>query len=149
MKYSIVFLLVVFMACSDNEPVPCEVVPEPFSFKVVDQSGNNRLTANDRPANTRIFYLRNNTEISLELEFRGSDEETYGVSGVLPLLSAGSNVDTYYLERGSATDTLLVRVSEQVPGNNCEGYSYDAVTFNGAPAEYDTTAEPPVYVLLE
>ncbi len=148
MKYPtlFLFLLLAFAACEDDGPAPCEMVPEPFRFTVVDQSGNKQFTSDNRPDNTRIFYIRDgNTEVSLELNFRGNTGDRYGESGVLPLLSGGANVETYYLERNSTLDTLFVQVS----GDNCVGYVYDVVTFNGVTATLDDTAEPPVYVLVE
>lgn len=145
MRYLPVLLLAIFAACDDDESPPCTNQPEPFRFRVVDQSGGNLLVS--RPNNTRMFYIENATDVSLELEFEGNDEETYGVSNVLPILSVFNDVDTYYLERGNNVDTLVVRVSELQPGNSCGGYSYDAVSFNSAQATYDDTTEPPVYIL--
>lgn len=146
MKYLILALLVLTAACNDDEPAPCEIVPEPFRFTIVDPSGNKQLTSDNQPANTRIFYLRDgDTEVSLELNFRGNTGARYGESGVLSLLSAGANIETYYLERDGSLDTLFVQVS----GDNCTGYAYDAVTFNGIAATLDDTVEPPVYVLVE
>lgn len=148
MKYPIIFLLILFAfaACNDDEPALCEALPEPFRFTIVDASGNKQLTADNQPDNTRIFYLRDgDTEVSLELSFRGTTGARYGESGVLSLLSAGADIETYYLERDSSLDTLFVQVS----GDNCAGYAYDAVTFNGTPATFDDTVEPPVYVLVD
>ena len=151
MKHPIVFLLILFAftACEDDEPAPCTVEPEPFRFVIVDQSGNNQLSSNNTPVNTRIFYLENGANITLELFFEGSGGATYGVSPVLPLTSLGSAPDFYFLERGDALDTLSVRVSREPPGSNCGEYVYGAVTFNGVTVKYDTTANPPVYVLVE
>ncbi len=151
MRYPALFLLLLFAfaACSDDDVNCDEVQPEPFRFRLVDQSGDNRLAANERPGNIRIFYLRGTTEVSLELEFEGSNQGTYGVSAVLPYSSVFENVETYYLERDSDIDTLFVQASQRSPGNRCAGFSYDAVTFNRIAATLDDTVDPPVYVLVE
>ena len=150
MKYSVVFLLALWTmaACEDEEPEPCTVEPEPFRFIIVDQTGANQLSDDLRPDNTRIFFLENGDDISLELYYEGSGEATYGVSPVLPLISV-AGPDFYLLERGSTLDTLSVRVTREPPGSNCGEYVYSTVTFNGVAAEYDTTTDPPVYVLVE
>ena len=147
MKYPtlFLFLLFAFAACSDDD-VNCEIEPEPFRFTVVDQLGNKQFTSDNQPDNTRIFYVRDgSTEVSLELSFRGNTGDRYGESGVLPLLSGGADVETYYLERNGTLDTLFVQVS----GDNCVGYVYDVVTLNGVAATLDDTVEPPVYVLVK
>ncbi len=148
-RYFTLLLLVVTAACSDDDPDCLDVTPEAFRFRLVDQAGNNRLTADERPDNIRIFYLRNTTEVSLQLEFEGSGGETYGISSVLPYISIYQNADTYFLERGNNIDTILVRASERSPGNQCAGFSYDEVAFNGVAVTLDDTVDPAVYVLVE
>ncbi|MGB3776934.1 MAG: hypothetical protein WA960_01140 [Tunicatimonas sp.] len=142
------FLLFAFAACEDEEPAPCTIEPEPFRFVIVDALDSNQLSSDNTPANTRIFYLENGTNITLELFFEGSGEATYGVSPVLPLSSLGGRTD-FLLERGDTLDTLSVRVSREPPGSDCGEYVYGAVTFNGVTAALDDTVEPPVYVLVE
>ncbi len=115
---------------------------------IVDALDSNQLSSDNTPANTRIFYLENGTNITLELFFEGSGEATYGVSPVLPLSSLGGRTD-FLLERGDTLDTLSVRVSREPPGSDCGEYVYGAVTFNGVTAALDDTVEPPVYVLVE
>ena len=146
MKYLTLTLLVLMAACSEDEPASCEIEPEPFRFTIIDQSGNRQLTADNQPANTSIFYLRGgDTEEFLELYFRGNTGARYGESPVLPVLSAGAGIETYYLKRNNSLDTLFVQVS----GDNCVGYAYDTVVFNGVAAALDNTVDPPVYVLVE
>ena len=151
MKYSITFPLILFAfaACNEEEPEPCNVQPEPFRFVIVDPSGSNRLSDGVRPDNTRIFYLRGGEEVTLELDFEGNREDTYGVSPVLSLLSEGGVADTYLVERGDIIDTLLVQIARQEPGNNCSEFVFSTVTFNEVPAMVDTIAEVPVFVLAE
>ncbi len=151
MKYSIIILLILFAfsACKEDEPEPCDVQPEPFRFMIVDQSGDNQLSGEVRPDNTRIFYLERGGEVTLELDFEGIDENTYGVSLVLSLLSSGGGIETFFVERGNGIDTLLVRIPRQEPGNNCSEFVFNTVTFNGVPATVDTIAEVPVFVLVE
>ncbi len=143
------FLLLVFAGCSEEKEPECDVQPEPFRFKITDQSGSNRLTDANRPDNTRIYYIKYDTDATLELEFKGSGEETYGISPVLPYISVFEKVVTYYLERGNVIDTLSVSVSERKPGDQCAGYVYNSVSLNGVQAVYDDKAAPPVYVLKE
>ena len=153
MKYSIIFLFILFAfaACQEDEPEACEeiVVPEPFRFTIVDETGTNQLSDDVRPDNTRIFYLERGGEVTLELNFEGNGEDTYGVSPVLSLLSEGGVVDMYLVGRGNAVDTLLVQIVRQDPGNNCSEFVFNTVTFNGVPATVDTIAEVPVFVLVE
>lgn len=151
MKYSIIFLLVLFAlaACNEEEPEPCNVQPEPFRFAIVDPSGGNQLSGDVRPDNTRIFYLEGGREITLELDFEGINENTYGVSLILSLLSSGGGVETFFVERGDVVDTLFVRMARQEPGNDCSEFVFNTVTFNEVPATVDTIAEVPVFVLVE
>ena len=151
MKHTLISLSILFViaACGDDEPEPCTVESEPFRFVVVDPSGDNQLNSDNTLMNTRIFYLDGSSEISLELDLNDGSEGIYGVSPVLPLLSVNGTIDAYFLERGEAVDTLSVQVSQEPPGNDCGEYIYGLVTFNGATVAYDTTAEPPVYVLVE
>ena len=148
-KYVTPLLLTLFAACSDDDVNCDEVQPEPFRFRVVDQAGNNKLASGERPSNIRIYFLQYGAEVSLELGFEGSDQETYGSSPVLPYSSIFENTETYFLERDSRVDTLLVRASQRSPGDRCAGFSYDEVSFNGAAATLDDTVEPPVYLLVE
>ena len=148
MKYIFFFLLIVLAACSDDEP-ECDVQPEAFRFKLIDQAGNNQFTADERPSKIRIFFFEDGREVSIEVFYEGNNQDVYGSSPVVPYSSIYGNIETFYLERDTNVDTLLVRASERSPGNKCAGYSYDTVTFNGIPATLDNTVEPPVYVLVE
>lgn len=152
MKYSIISLLIFFAlaACNEEEPEPCYALPEPFAFKLVSNTGSNNLIGVSAPEEIGVFYNREGTEVFFDLEIKGSGEQTYAVSGALPAESAYRyESDIFYLKRGNLIDTLVVRVTERVPGESCEGFSYDAVTFNGQEAELDTTGEPAVYILRE
>ena len=142
-------ILFTFAACEEDESETCTVKPDPFRFVIVDQAGNNQLSSDSIPATTRIFFLENGANITLELFFEGSGASTYGVSPVLPLSSLGSTPTSYFLQRGEETDTLSVRVSREPPGSDCGEYVYGTVTFNGVPATVDTIAEVPVFVLVE
>ena len=152
MKYSIVFLLLLFAfaACDEEESEPCYALPEPFAFKLVSNTGSNNLIGVSPPKDIRIFYDRNGTEVSLDLEILGGGEQTYAVSGALPDVSAYRSEDNiFFLERGSSIDTLVVKVTILVPGESCQGFSYEEVSFNGRAAILDRTSDPPVYVLIE
>jgi hypothetical protein len=144
------FLLFAFAACSDDDVNCDEVQPEPFRFRLLDQAGNIQLTPGERPNDIKILFFRNNgVEVTTGVEYEGSAQETYGSSPVVSYSSVFENVEIYYLERDSNVDTLLVRTSFRSPGNQCAGFSFDEVAFNGVAATLDDTVEPPVYVLVE
>ena len=149
-RYFTLLLLIVTVACSDDDVNCDEVQPEPFRFRLVDQAGNNQLTPGERPNDIKILFFRNNgVEVTTGVEYEGSAQETYGSSPVVSYSSVFENVEIYYLERDSNVDTLLVRASQRDPGNRCAGFSFDEVVFNGVTATLDNTVEPPVYVLVE
>ena len=151
MKYPTPFLLLLFAfaACNDDDVNCDEVQPEPFRFRLVDQAGNNQFTPDERPNDIKIFFFEDGVEVTTEVYYEGSAQETYGSSPVLPYSSIFGRTEIYYLERDSNVDTLLVRASQREPGNRCAGFSFDEVVFNGMAAALDDTVEPPVYVLVE
>ena len=81
--------------------------------------------------------------------FAACSDDEVNCDEVQPDSSVFENVEVYYLERDSNVDTLLVRTSFRSPGNQCAGFSFDEVAFNGVTAALDDTVEPPVYVLVE
>lgn len=150
MKYILFSLLIMLASCSDDEVNCDEVQPEPFRFKLVDQAGNNQFTPDLRPNDIKIYYYRNNgVEVTTDVAYEGSAEGTYGSSPVVSYSSVFENVEIYYLERDSNVDTLLVRTSLRSPGNQCDGFSFDEVAFNGNAITLDNSVEPPVYVIVE
>lgn len=149
-RYFIFLLLVIATACSDDDVNCDEVQPEPFRFRLVDQAGNNQFTSDERPNDIKISFFRNNgVEVGTEVDYEGSGQETYGSSPVVSYSSVFENVEIYYLKRDSNVDTLLVRTSFRSPGNQCAGFSFDEVAFNGVTITLDETVDPPVYVLVE
>ena len=152
MRYFFICLLILssLTACNEEEP-PCRevVVPEPFRFIIVDETGANLLSNGITPGNPGIFYLDRGGKVFLELFSEGTGMNTYGVSPVLTLLSTGGVAETFQIERGETIDTLFVQLAREEPGNNCTNFIFSAVRFNNVPATVDTVSGIPVFVLSE